>query len=316
MSTPLAEIAYSYKGRESKVYAKLEYFAITGSIKDRIASYILENALSRGEFRKGQPIVEVTSGNTGIAFAAAGARLGSEVHIFMPEWASEERRRIMDLYGAKLHLVSEAEGGFMGCFSRADALAAELHAYMPHQFENGDNTMAHYEGSGAELSAELPEVTDFISGIGTGGTLMGVGKRLRKDHGADIVAIEPQSAPYLSGGEIKNGGIHHIEGIGDGFVPPIVERSAIDAIYLINDIDAVLMSMRISRELGISAGISASANFLGCVLRNEEKDGKAVPATVFADDNKKYLSVLGSGSYELSGEMLTGKIRLISVKIR
>ena len=316
MSTPLAEIRYCYKGKESAVYAKLEFFNITGSIKDRIASYILENALKRGEYRKGQPIVEVTSGNTGIAFAAAGARFGSEVHIFMPEWASEERRLIMDLLGAKLHLVSEAEGGFMGCFARAEELAEVLQAYMPHQFENGDNTRAHYEGSGAELSAELPEVTDFISGIGTGGTLMGVGKRLKEDHGADIVAIEPDSAPYLSGGEIRNGGVHRIEGIGDGFVPPIVDRSVIDAIYEINDIDAVLMSMKISRELGISAGISGGANFLGCVLRNEEKGGLAVPATVFADDNKKYLSVFGKESFEPEEGMLCGQIELLSVTIR
>lgn len=314
MNTPLAEITYKYKGQESKIYAKLEFYSLSGSIKDRIAEYILDKAMERGEYKKGQPIVETTSGNTGIAFSALGARYGSPVHIFMPDWASEERQQIMKLYGAHLHLVTDDEGGFMGAFEKAAKLAKEIGAYEPHQFDNKDNVSAHYNGTGAEIAKVLPDVTDFISGIGTGGTLIGAGKRLKEECGASIVAIEPDSAPFLMGGEIKNGGVHAIEGIADGFVPSIVDRDAIDAIYSINDVDAVFMAMKLSKELGIATGISAGANFLACVKRNADKGGKGKPATVFADDNKKYLSVFRK-DFENKPEMMNNDIELISWKV-
>lgn len=315
MSTPLAEITYRYQGTEGKVYTKLEFYNMTGSIKDRIAAYIMEKALERGEYVKGQPIVETTSGNTGIAFAAIGAKLGSPVHIFMPEWASEERKLIMNLYGANLHLVTAEEGGFEGALELAEKLAKEIGAYMPHQFDNPDNVMAHFTGTGEELIKELPDVTDFISGIGTGGTLMGVGKRLKQDAGASIVAIEPDKAPFLGGGEIKNGGIHLIEGIGDGFIPSIVDKSAIDVRYEINDVDAFLMAKKISTELGISAGISCGANFLGCVKRNAERGGAGKPATVFADDNKKYLSVFAAKDFAPEEGEMSKDIELVSYRL-
>lgn len=283
----MVEIMYRYRGREDSVFAKLEYYNPTGSIKDRIASSIFEKAAERGELKAGQPIIEVTSGNTGISFAAYGAYTKHPVHIFMPEWASEERKSLMKMYGAELHLVSRQEGGFLRAFEMADELAGEIGAYLPKQFDNPDNTGAHYHGTAAELLRQLPNVDGFVSGVGTGGTLMGIARLLKEKRNAEITAIEPDALRLLSGGKFM--GTHKIEGIGDDFIPSIVDKSVIDNIDPVNDDDSIIMASRLARELGIGVGISSGANFLGCVRRGAP--GK-VMATVFADDNKKYLSTL------------------------
>lgn len=310
-NTPLATLRYRFDGKENTVYAKLEAYNPTGSIKDRIAAFILERAEERGELCPGQPIVEVTSGNTGIAFAALGARTGHPVHIFMPDWASEERKALLRLYGAVLHEVSREEGGFLGAFPLAEALAREIGAYLPRQFENPDNTEAHRLTTGAELLAALPSVTDFVSGVGTGGTLMGVAKALKADHPVTITALEPASAPLLSRGTVL--GPHRIEGIGDDLVPPIVDRSLIDRYLLVSDADAIAMAARISAELGLGVGISSGANFLAAVLLN--RPGACV-ATVFADDNKKYLSTDLSAPLSLDEDSPVRRIELLDITVR
>ena len=308
--TPVIKIRYRLDGRESFIYAKMEFLNPSGSVKDRIARYIMDRAQERGELKPGQPIVEVTSGNTGIAFSAIGARRGHPVHIFMPSWASDERKNLMRMYGATLHEVTREEHGFKGAFVQADKLAAEIGAYMPHQFENEDNINAHRFGTGAEIIKQIPDVTDFVSGFGTGGTIIGIGKAL-KEYNPDIrvTALEPDALPLLSGGEIRGDGSHKIEGIGDDFIPEIIQnnRSVIDDIVQINDDDAVCMAAMIARNLGIGVGISSGANFLASVMK-DAPEHKVV--TVFADDNKKYLTT-SLANPQPAPYMLSSRIELI-----
>ena len=230
-NTPLIRIDYRLDGRPGAVYAKLESFNLSGSIKDRVAARVIARAEAAGTLVPGQPIVEVTSGNTGIAFAALGALTGHPVHIFMPERMSRERRQLLEMYGAQLHLVSDAEGGFEGALALARDAAAQMNAFQPLQFDNEENVLAHYHTTGAELLAALPGVKAFAAGVGTGGTLMGVARRL-KPQGAFIAALEPDSAPLLSGGRVT--GPHKIEGIGDDFIPSIVDRRLIDTVVVMN----------------------------------------------------------------------------------
>lgn len=308
--TPIVKIRYRLDGRESFICAKMEFLNPSGSVKDRVARYIMDRAAERGELKPGQPIVEVTSGNTGIAFSAIGARRGHPVHIFMPAWASDERKNLMRMFGATLHEVTREEGGFKGAFVQADKLAAEIDAYMPHQFENEDNINAHYLGTGAEIIKQLPDVTDFVSGFGTGGTIIGIGKAL-KEFNPDIrvTALEPDALPLLSGGEIRGDGSHKIEGIGDDFIPKIMQdnKSLVDDIVQINDDDAVCMAAMIARNLGIGVGISSGANFLASVMK--DAPGRKV-VTVFADDNKKYLTTTLADP-KAEPWMLSSRIELI-----
>ena len=309
-NTPMADITYEFKGKIGHVYAKLEYYNPSGSIKDRIAAFIIDSAVKSGELSSGQPIVETTSGNTGIAIAAYGARTKHPVHIFMPDWMSEERIKLMSMYGAELHLISKDEGGFIGAFKQADKLAAELGAYQVNQFKNINNLLTHYNSTAVEILQQLPDVTDFVSGVGSGGTIMGIGKRLKESRNARITAIEPDCAQILAGK--KATGMHKIEGIGDEIIPDIVDLKMMDKILPINDDDAIAMSAKIARELGIGVGISSGANFIGAVLA-DRTDGRKV-ATVFADDNKKYLSGALSAPVYDEEKMLSSRIELLDVK--
>lgn len=284
-NTPMIRIHYRYAGKTRSLYAKLESFNPSGSIKDRVAAYILNQAWQCGQLYPGQPIVEVSSGNTGIAFAALGAMSGHPVHIFMPDHVSLERRRLLEMYAAQLHLVSGEENSFTHALGLARKVGAQLGAFMPAQFESAATPLAHYHTTAAELLAQLPNVAGFAAGVGTGGTLMGAARRLRM-RGAVIAAVEPDACPVLQGG--KNRAAHKIEGIGDGFVPHIVDRSLIDRFYTVKDDDAVYMAFLLARKLGLGVGISSGANFLGAVMLAESLGGPV--ATVFADDNKKYLS--------------------------
>ena len=283
--TPLIRI--DFRGRADKtvrsVFVKPEWFNPTGSIKDRMAAYVFARAEERGELPPGRPVVEMTSGNTGIAFAALSALTRRSAHIFMPDWMSAERVRLLRLYGAEVHLVSAEQGGFDGAKRLAEEAARELDAFRPSQFENTDNVLAHYYGTGTELMRQLPGMAAFAAGVGTGGTLMGVARRFPQ---ALMVAVEPSAAPALSGGTER--GSHAIEGIGDGFIPQIVDRRRIGRVAVIDDGDAVRMAARLSRELGLGAGISSGANFLGAALTAKGLPGPV--ATVFPDDSKKYLS--------------------------
>lgn len=309
-NTPMIKIEYKYKGEENYVFAKLEYFNLTGSIKDRVAYYIIKNAKERGKLKEKMPIVEATSGNTGISLAALGAYYKHPVYIFMPDWASVERVKLMKSYGAEVILISREEGGFVKCVSEAKKMAKEMNGFLANQFANKDNYLAHYETTGEEIINQMTEdISGFVSGVGTGGTLIGTGERLKKNFpNMLITAIEPDKMPMISGGKIQ--GQHKIEGIGDDFVPDLVEKSKIDKIILINDNDAINMSRKLARELGLGVGISSGANLIGSVLLADEIKGNVV--TVFADDSKKYLSTDLFKEMDLNSNFISNQIELIN----
>lgn len=305
--TPLIRIRFRYRGQEKFVYAKLEYFNLTGSIKDRIVFYMLQKAKEKGLLKEGQPLIEATSGNTGISLAAIAGYFRHPVHIFMPDWVSGERISLMKLYGAEVHLVSRVEGGFEEAIRRADQLAKEIDGYRLNQFQNEDNVLAHYETTGQEICNALTDVPAFVSGIGTGGTLMGIGKRLlEKFPNVKIVALEPKQSPILSKGTI---GVHQIEGIGDDFVPSIVDRAVIDDILLIDDEDAMNMARRLARELGLGVGISSGANFLAAALL------PSGTVTIFVDDAKKYLSTKLSHEVDSNSAFISNQIELLDFTV-
>lgn len=307
-NTPMIKIKAKYNGSIRNIYAKLEYYNYTGSIKDRIAYYIINKSYLNGTLKRGMPIVEATSGNTGISFAALGAYYGHPVHIFMPDWTSVERVNIMRLYGAKVYLVSKEDGGFKEAIRRADELAIKIKAFRPDQFNNTLNVDAHYETTGVEINNKLENIDAFVSGIGTGGTLIGTGKRLReKFQNIKIIAIEPESLPIMSKG--INVGTHKIEGIGDDFIPSIVDLDLIDEVIPINGDDAINMSRILSRKLGLGVGISSGANFLAAI-----KSNKNDVVTVFADDFKKYLSTELSDDINYDEDLLSNKIELLDLE--
>ena len=308
-NTPMIKINYEYKGKQKYIYAKLEYYNITGSIKDRVAYYIIKNAKQRGELKESMPIIEATSGNTGISIAALGAYYNHPVYIFMPDWASKERVELMKSFGANIILISREDGGFIKCVEEAKKLAKEKNGFLSNQFANIDNFKAHYETTGKEIIEQVPEeIGGFVSGVGTGGTLMGTTARLKeKFKNMKTIAIEPDKMPIISQGKILGG--HKIEGIGDDFVPDLVDRSKIDEIILINDEDAINMSRKLSKELGLGVGVSSGANLIGSVLANENMEKPIV--TVFADDNKKYLSTDLSKEIDNNKEFISNQIKLI-----
>jgi cysteine synthase A len=293
--TPLLEIHCRYKGREHRVYAKHEAYNFTGSIKDRMALYILQRAYASGDVKAGDVIAEATSGNTGISFAALGRALGHPVRIYMPDWMSRERVLVIQSLGAAVIPVSAELGGFLGSIRMADEFAREAgNVFRPQQFDNTANVQAHYETTGPEITAQLASIgrtpTAFVAGVGTGGTVMGVAQHLRERFGKGIDAypLEPANSPTLRTGHKT--GRHRIQGISDEFVPSIVKLPMLGKILDVWDGDAIVMSQRLANELGIAVGISSGANLLGALeIAHEQGDGACV-ATVFCDDNKKYLS--------------------------
>jgi len=309
-NTPMIKIDYEYKGKHSYLYTKLEYYNLTGSIKDRTALYIIKNALTKGILKENMPIAEATSGNTGIALAALGRYYNHPVYICMPDWASVERVNLMKSYGATVKLFSKEEGGFFRCIEEAQKIAQEKNGFLANQFANIDNFLAHYETTGKEIIEQSPEeLYGFVSGVGTGGTLMGTGKRLKeKFNKLKIIAIEPDKMPMISQG--KKISQHKIEGIGDDFVPDLVDINAIDDIILINDDDAINMSRKLANELGLGVGISSGANIIASVLW-QNKNNKTV-VTVFADDNKKYLTTDLSKEIRTDKKFISNKIKLIN----
>lgn len=307
-NTPMIKITYKYKNKIKDMYAKLEYYNYTGSIKDRIADYIINESYKDGSLKEGMPIIEATSGNTGISFSALGRLYNHSVHIFMPNWVSSERINIMKMYGANVYLVSKEEGGFKECIKRADELSKKINGFRPNQFDNIKNIETHYNTTGKEIINSLNNINGFVSGIGTGGTLMGVSKRLKEyDKNIKIIAIEPDKLPILSKG--INEGSHKIEGIGDDFIPSLVDKDLIDKVIDICDDDAINMSRLLSRKFGLGVGISSGANFLGCVLSDLDN-----VVTVFTDDMKKYLSTDLSKDINKDKNLISNNIELISIK--
>lgn len=310
-NTPMIKINYEYEEKIGSIYTKLEYYNYSGSIKDRIALYIIQKEKEKGTLKDGQDIVEVTSGNTGISFSAIGALFGHEVHIFMPDWVSVERRNLIEMYGAHVHLVSKEEGGFKKALELAEEFAIENNAFRPLQFDNELNIEAQYNTTGQEIIDAVPNVNAFVSGIGTGGTLMGIGKKLKENNpNSKIIALEPSTLSILKMGMEE--GSHMIEGIGDDFIPGIIDKELIDDIVLIDDLDAINMSKRIAKEFGLGIGISSGANFLASVLMDSDDINIA---TVFADDNKKYITTKLSEEIDEDPDLLSNKIKLIDFEV-
>jgi cysteine synthase A len=291
-NTPLLAVECRFRGRQRIVHAKAEHLNMSGSIKDRMALYVLRRAAASGALAPGQPIAEATSGNTGISVALVGRALGHPVTIFMPDWMSRERVDLIRSLGAEVRPVSREAGGFLGAIARADACGA-TGAFLPRQFSNDDNVEAHAQGTGPEIWFQLraagltPDA--FVAGVGTGGTVMGVGRYLRRvSPRVRVHPLEPASSPTLSTG--RKVGRHRIQGISDEFVPPIVDLGALQEILAVDDGDAIRMAQALARTLGLAVGISSGANFLGALLAAEGLPEGAVVVTVFPDDNKKYLS--------------------------
>jgi cysteine synthase len=293
-NTPLLALHLEFHGRERTVFAKAENLNMTGSIKDRMALHIVQEGYARGTLRPGGLIVEATSGNTGISFAAIGRAMGHPVSIFMPDWMSRERIELIQSFGARIHLVSREEGGFLGSIRLAEELAATVEgAFLPRQFSNEDNVAAHARTTGPEIWFQLrfrglrPDA--FVAGVGTGGTIMGAGSFLRERRPeVRLHPLEPANSPTLSTG--CKVGKHRIQGISDEFIPPIVKLNELDRVVSVDDGDAILMARRLASELGLGVGISSGANLLGAIKVQDDLGGDAVVVTVFPDSNKKYLS--------------------------
>ena len=304
-NTPLIKIKYKYNDKESYIYTKLEYYNLTGSIKDRVVYYILNKAIKEKRLSKDMVLVEATSGNTGISLSAIGAYSGNKVKIFMPDWVSKERLELMKLYGADVTLVSKEEGGFKKCIELAKEYAKNNNGFLLNQFENLDNIAVHYLTTGKEITNKI-NVDAFVSGIGTGGTLMGIAKILKeKNKNTKICALEPSTMSLIKSNII---GSHKIEGIGDDFIPNIVDLNIIDDVLLIDDIDAINMSKKLSKELGIGVGISSGANMIAAILLKENGYNNVV--TIFPDDNKKYLSTGLTSDIQTNDSYISKKSRI------
>jgi cysteine synthase A len=294
-NTPLLAIECSTRGGElRRVYAKAEHSNMTGSIKDRMAFHIIKCAIESGELRPGGRIIEATSGNTGISFCAIGRALGHPVTIFMPDWMSAERIALIRSFGAEIRLVSKEDGGFLGSIRLAEELAAATPgSFLPRQFANERNSQAHYLSTGREIWSQLQadglEPEAFVAGVGTGGTIMGVGQWLReRSPRVRVHPVEPANSPTLTTGHKV--GKHRIQGISDEFIPAIVHLEQLDRVIAVDDGDAIIMAQRLASELGLAVGISSGANFLAALEAQDELGYDAVVVTVFSDSNKKYLS--------------------------
>jgi cysteine synthase len=318
-NTPLVCVEFEYKSALRKLYFKLESFNMTGSIKDRMALNILEEAYDKGVLKSGDTIVEATSGNTGIAFSALGKALGHEVKIFMPDWMSEERKQLMRQFGAEIRLVTKEEGGFLGSIDMAKNEAHESDSvFLPSQFDNTENCKAHYKSTGCEIDNQLKQLNlkpdAFIAGVGTGGTVMGVGKYLKEQYPeVKIYPLEPENSPTLSTGHKV--GKHRIQGISDEFIPSILNLDELDEIVMVDDGDSIVMAQKICTELGLGVGISSGANFLGALKIQEKLGLDAVVVSIFCDSNKKYLSTDLSRDEPIKDGFISPDIKLIDFSI-
>ena len=309
-NTPTIKIKVKYKNNIINVFAKLEYYNYTGSIKDRLAYYIINESYKDGSLKKNMPIIEATSGNTGISFAALGAYYKHPVHIFMPDWVSKERINIMKLYGANVYLISKKEGGFKEAIKRANLLAKKINGFRPNQFSNQKNIETHYATTGLEIINTIDKIDSFVSGIGTGGTLMGIAKRIKeKNSNTKIIALEPDSLPMMTKGITK--GQHKIEGIGDDFIPSIVNQNMIDKTITINDEDAINMSRILAKSFGLGVGISSGANLLASIITANNNDNVV---TIFADDLKKYLSTDLNKEINNNNNLISNQIEIKSIE--
>jgi cysteine synthase A len=317
-NTPLYAIDCEFRGRKRRIYAKAEHLNFTGSIKDRMALHILRRGYETGALHPGGMIIEATSGNTGIAFAAIGRALGHPVTIFMPDWMSEERKSLLRSFGAEVRLVSRDEGGFLGSIRLAEQLAAVTPgAFLPRQFDNEENCAAHETSTGPEIWAQIRArglVPDaFIAGVGTGGTIMGTGRYLRTmNPDIRLYPVEPANSPTLSTG--CKIGKHRIQGISDEFIPAIVKLDELDTVVAIDDGDSIIMAQRLASELGIGVGISSGCNLLAALQVQEELGGDATVVTVLCDDNKKYLTTDLMHEEPVKDGFLSSEVKLLQFR--
>jgi cysteine synthase len=287
-NTPIVKISKLAKGNMAEILIKLEFFNPGGSVKDRIALSMIEAAERDGLLSEGQTIIEPTSGNTGIGLAMVGAAKGYRVVLVMPETFSLERRRLMKAYGAEL-VLTEGAKGMAGAIEMAEKLVIENGYFMPQQFNNSANPEIHMRKTALEIIEQTEGKIDlFIAGVGTGGTITGVGRILKREiPGIKIIAVEPSDSPVLSGG---NKGPHKLQGIGAGFVPQILDRSVIDEIITIKNEEAFETSRELGKTEGILVGISSGAAIYAA-LRKARELGTGKRIVVMAPDNgERYLS--------------------------
>lgn len=290
-NTPLVELTHieNALGLKAKILAKLEYFNPAGSVKDRIAKAMIEDAEKSGKLQPGGTIVEPTSGNTGIGIAAIGTAKGYKVIIVMPETMSVERRKMIKAYGAEI-VLTEGAKGMKGAIAKANELAEELGAFLPGQFVNPANPKAHYETTAPELYRDTDGMIDcFVAGVGTGGTITGIGRYLKeKIPSVEIVAVEPASSPVLSEGK---SGSHKIQGIGAGFVPDTLDTTVYDKVIPVSNEDAFAYAASVGKKEGFLVGISSGAALAAAVslARKAEYEGKTI-VVLFPDGGDRYLS--------------------------
>ena len=290
--TPLLELTHIEKalGLKAKVLAKLEYFNPAGSVKDRVAKAMIDDAEEKGLLKPGSVIIEPTSGNTGIGLAAVAAARGYRIIIVMPDTMSVERRQLMKAYGAEL-VLSEGAKGMKGAIAKADELAAEIpDSFIPGQFVNPANPQAHIETTGPEIYADTDGKVDiFVAGVGTGGTITGVGEYLKsKKPEIKVVAVEPATSPVLSKG---TAGAHKIQGIGAGFVPKVLDTSVYDEIIPVANEDAFAVGKQIGKAEGVLVGISSGAAAWAAIelAKRPENEGKTI-VVLLPDTGDRYLS--------------------------
>jgi cysteine synthase A len=278
-NTPLVGIQYKYNNEIKTIYAKCEWYSLTGSTKDKVAYQIFKNAFETGELKVGDKVVEVSSGNMGIAISAIGRLLGLDITIIMPKNMSDERKKLIRAYGATL---VETEN-FHESFALCEKYETEGY-FRTHQFQNPQNKVAHEQLTAQEILSlkDKLHANNFVAGIGTSGTLSGIGSVLKKELNYHITAIEPDNARIIT--ELPPYGHHELQGLSDEILPALFEQDLCDEVLQITDSDAIAMSQKICNELSLGVGISSGANFLGCVLSGHNS------ITIFPDDNKKYLS--------------------------
>lgn len=317
-NTPMVAIRALVSGLTVTVYAKAEFYNLTGSIKDRMAHNIIRAAYGRGDLAPGQEIVEATSGNAGIALAALGRALGHPVTIFMPDWMSAERRALLASHGAEIRLVSHEEGGFLGSISRAEAHAAQVGGFLSRQFSNDDNWRAHYAGTAPELVTQMSAagVTPdaFVAGVGTGGTVMGVARYFRDQAlAAAVHPVEPAESPTLSTG--YKVGRHRIQGVSDEFIPDIVRLDELAPVIAVHDGDSILMAQKLATTLGLGVGISSGANLIAALKVGLALGRDAVVATVFCDNSARYLSTDLSRDEPVRDDYLAPQTQFIDLRV-
>lgn len=285
-NTPLVKIT-------DKVYAKLETGNPSGSIKDRMARFIIDRAEERGELKPGDTIVEATSGNTGIALAMIAASRGYKMIAVMPSNMSEERKKMIRAFGG--HIVEVAPADFIGAVKKRNELLKELGAFNPNQFSNPDNVKCHCITTGSEIIKQADDlgielISAFVAGVGTGGTLIGVAQALLEKYPVvQTIGVEPSESAAMSNGPV---GEHSIQGIGDGFIPELADMNKIDKVITISSQDAINRMKRLSTELGLLVGISSGANVLAAERYVDEYNPKGYVVTVLPDRQERYLSML------------------------